>query len=352
MSKPTILDVAQLAGVSPSTVSRYLNGSGRVSGKSQAAIREAMEKLGYRPDTTARAMRTGRTYSIVVLVPDMANPYFVEIANAVERYVAPQGYSVIVCNTDEDPDRERTLIEAVVSRNVDGLIIIPSNRTAANIVSLAQDVPVVVLDRPQAADLVFTVAGDNLSGGKLAATHLLELGHRSIAFLSGPPTIPTHGERYRGFREALDSYGVAMNPGLFWAAEASVKGGEEGVDRALSQGAGEFTAIVASSDLLAIGAMRALRARGINVPEDVSVVGYDNIALSEYVFPSLTTIDQSKQEMGRLAAEMLLAHLESQTPLPASATLLPPRLVVRSTSCPRREKETAPCGQHVRPVVP
>jgi LacI family transcriptional regulator len=333
MERATIRDVARLAGVSSSTVSRYLNDSAHLSTSARERIAGAMAKLGYRPDATARTMRTRRSRCLGVLVPDIANPFFVEIASAIERTAAEHGYTVMICNTDEDSAKEERLVQTLIDRSVDGLIMIACDGTTPAIIAQAGRLPMVAIDRVVDHSLVMSIAGDNFTGAALATRRLLGLGHRRIAFLTGPLSIPAYNERYAGFREALDGAALAWDQSLFLGGHATVEEGQR-VVAAAHQSGRRFTAIFAASDLLAIGALLAARQRGLALPDDLSVIGYDNIPFSAYVHPGLSTVDQPKREMGRMGAIALIQALDSREPLEAKVLRIAPRLVMRGSCAP------------------
>lgn len=343
MGKATILDVARLAGVSASTVSRYLNRSAHLSEEAGQLVAQAVRKLDYRPSATARTMRTRRSHCLGVLVPDIANPFFVEIAGAIERTAAFHGYTVMLCNTDEDSAREEKIVRALIDRNVDGLIMIASENTTPATLVQASRIPMVAIDRVLSGARVASIVTDHVQGGYLAAKYLLDLGHRKIALLNGPLSITNYDDRYQGFRQALDEYGVAWDQSLHLRAVSGVEAGAEALLGALDRGA-SFTAVFAANDLLAIGALLAVRRRGLRVPEDVAILGYDNIKFSEFTFPRLSTVDQPKSEMGRISTETLIRHLDAGESLPEDVVRLAPRLVPRET-CAAVDREGGGSGK-------
>lgn len=331
MARTTIFDVARLAGVSIATVSRYMNNSVHVSDSARAKVAAAMTKLGYRPDATARTMRTGRSRCLGVLVPDIANPFFVEIAGAIERTAARHGYTVMLCNTDEDNAKEEWLIRTLIDRNVDGLLLVACAGTTPAALIQAGTLPVVAIDRVMEHGGIMSIAGDNFCGGLMATKHLVGLGHRRIALLTGPLSISAYNERYDGFRRALDEAAIPWDQSLFLSGYASVEDGERLVTSALESGL-DFTAVFAASDLLAIGALLAARRHGRQVPQDLSIVGYDNIPFSNCVYPGLTTVDQPKREMGRMGVLALIKALDQRETLPAKVVRVAPSLVLRGSS--------------------
>ena len=296
-----------------------------------------MRKLDYRPSATARTMRTRRSHCLGVLVPDIANPFFVEITGAIERTAAAHGYTVMLCNTDEDSSREERFVRALIDRNVDGLIMIASENTAPETLVQASRIPMVAIDRVLAGARVASIVTDHVQGGYLAARYLLELGHRQIAFLNGPASISNYDDRYQGFRQALDEHRVLWDQSLHLCSVSAVEAGAEALLRAIDSGAA-FTAVFAANDLLAIGALLAARRRGLKVPDDLTILGYDNIRFSEFTFPALSTVDQPKSEMGRIGTELLIRHLDDGADLPQDVVKLAPRLVLRETCAPVNRK--------------
>ncbi len=299
--EPTIRDVARQAGVSTATVSRVLSGSVAARAQTRARVLAAAETLGYRPSAVARSLKLRTTRTLGLLVTDIQNPYYPEIVRAVEDAALERNLAVLLCNGADDPGREETYLDLLVDRRVDGIIIASSGLQERHGAWLARrSVPVVLVNWAAPDSRLPAILGDNRAGGRLATEHLLSLGHRRIGHLSAPARNAAAAERLGGIREAFAE--VGLDPGSLVVAEGDgrVVGGERAAIELLGR-MPDVTGIVCYNDLMAIGAVRALRARGRQVAADVSVVGYDDIALSAWVDPPLTTIAQPTSEMGRWA---------------------------------------------------
>lgn len=337
MSSPTLRDVAVAAGVHAATASRALNPSTRALVNSETARRviKAAESLGYRPNPIARSLKTAKSGTIGVLIPDLTNPLFPPILRGIERTLETAGYSALIVDTDNDQAREQTLVDSLMSRQVEGLIVATALIEHPLLERLHNQgvVMVMVNRRPDGVD-VPAVAPDDPAGVHLAVRHLAELGHRRIAHLGGPENTSTGVARSRAFRTAIRDYGVDEDPALIttcarWSEEA-------GADRlrGLLDAGTEFTAVVAGNDLIALGCYDVFAERGISCPDQMSVVGFNDMPFLDKLRPPLTTISIPNQDIGAEAARMLLEILE-QPHRPPLAVQFPLRLVVRgSTAAP------------------
>jgi len=336
---PTISDVARKAGVSTATVSRVMSGAVAARPQTRARVLAAVETLGYRPSAVARSLKLRTTRTLGLLVTDIQNPYYPDIVRAVEDAALERNLAVLLCNGADDPAREETYLDLLVDRRVDGIIIASSGLQERHGAWLARRSVPVVLVNWAAPDLALpAILGDNRAGGRLATEHLLSLGHRRIGHLSAPARNAAAAERLAGVVEALTAAG--LDPAALTVVEGDgrVGGGERAALELLDRDPG-ITGIVCYNDLTAIGAVRAIRARGRRVPEDVSVVGYDDIALSSLVDPPLTTIAQRMPEMGRWAVERLGELIErngsgADVPLRPPPVILPVELRVRASTAP------------------
>lgn len=330
-TRATIQDVARLAEVSVSTVSRYLNGSKHVSESARRRIEAAVRKLMYRPSQTARTMRTRRSGTLGLVIPDIGHPFFAEVIRGAEEAAATRGYTVFLVNTAEDPQKERRLLQALVDKDVDG-ILYGGGFELDGLGRNMYDMPVVVIDREIHLPQAQAILVDNLSGGYQATRHLLSEGRRRIAVLTGPRRYRTNWDRYQGFLKAMAEAG--HDPHALPSAETAVSIGaaREAVLQWLDAGV-RPDAIFAANDLLAVGCLEALAERGVVVPGECAVVGFDNITLASLVRPALSTVDQPKYDMGRLGAEYLVAQIEGR-PASGRRTVLPPRLVIRDSCGP------------------
>jgi LacI family transcriptional regulator, galactose operon repressor len=350
----TIKDVAQLSGVSAATVTRALQGHPRVLPETRARVQDAATRLGYRPDHAARALVTGISRTIGLLVPTIRDPYWAEVAAGIEPRAAQDGFAVLIASGYGDPVRAGETLEVLLGNRVDGIIVTTSAGVAEPRLTPPMGLPTVVvgLDPPvgslelegarlapvptllEAAQRhregvgLSHVGFDDVAAGEIAARHLIELGHRRIAFLAGPATLATV-LRIAGVRRVLESAGLGLT--------AVTQGGdtfEEGCAAGLEllRAEHDFSAIIAFNDLLAAGVVRAARTLGIDVPGEVSVVGFDDIALAGLFEPALTTVRAPKREMGARAAELLFEHMLHE--LDVQWELLGGNLVVRESTAP------------------
>jgi DNA-binding LacI/PurR family transcriptional regulator len=347
-NKATIQDVARLARVSPSTVSNVLNGRiERMRPETLERIRQAIGQLGYSPNRTARHLKTGRVDMIGVIVPSVANPFFGALARGVEQEALKHGYQILLGNSERDPERERCYAEELGSHGVCGLIfgssLLALNHLAG---SVERGLHIVQLDRQmQPSDTLEmdSVSVDNQQAACLATGHLLSLGHRRIGLVTGPLRTVSRLSRLEGYRNCLLKAGIEPDPDLIWEqALESGWGDIEGIELG-QRGARELlsqpeppTALVAINDMDALGAYVGARDLGLHVPEDVSIVGIDDIMLAEAVDPPLTTVRQPLAEIARTAVECLIACIEGKhTGQPQHITLPPELIVRRSTAQPR-----------------
>ncbi len=326
----TIERVAEEAGVSPSTVSRILNGTAVVSAAKKAAVDEAVAKLGFVPNPMARGLAGGRTLSIGVVTQAIDSPFYGASLRGIEDALDPAGYSPLFVSGHWDAATESRCIDILLSRRVDGIIVLTGRLTDAALKSVAKRVPVVVTGRSIKAPGLFSLDFENFDGGQLATRHLIENGHRKIAFISGDPRHPDAAQRLMGYRAALEQAGIPFKPKLVVQGEYSEASGVQAVATLIANGQ-NFTAIFAANDQMAIGAAHGLQRHALRVPDDVSLVGFDDQPTSLYALPPLTTVHQPAYEMGRLAAEAVLQLLDGVKP---QQTVPPPRLIVRD-SCRR-----------------
>jgi DNA-binding LacI/PurR family transcriptional regulator len=330
----TIADVAERAGVSTATVSRVLAGLGRARPETRARVLEAARALDYRPSGIARSLRRQVTRTLGLIVTDIENPFFPELVRAVEDAARDADYAVLLCNAADDPEREAAYLDLLVERRVDGVVIAASSLGGRHKEWLSEPrLPVVLVNAVDDVGLP-AVASDNRGGARRAVEHLLELGHRRIAHLTAPPRNVDAPDRLQGARDALAAAGLDPEDLVVVAGDAGVAGGERAMHDAL-HAAPELTAVFAYNDLMAIGAMRAIRAARRAVPRDVSVVGFDDIALAEYVDPPLTTISQQTAAMGRWAVDRLVAQLDRiEPPEEPRDRTMPVTLRVRESTGP------------------
>jgi LacI family transcriptional regulator len=334
----TIRDVAARAGVSPTTVSHVINATRPVSLGVQARVEAAMAELGFQPNALARSLRRKRTHTVGLIVPDSANPFFAEIGRGIEDTSFANGYSVMLCNSDGDPGRELLYMDLLAQKQVDGILLVPTGNQVQLAATLrTRNLPVVVIDRDVPGDPLDRAHIDNVAGGYLATRHLLDLGHRIIGYIGGPPHLSPAPDRSAGYRHALEEAGILVDPQLVAGGNFRDEGGYDGAAALLALPL-RPTAIFAGNDLMAIGALAAACERGVQVPEELSVVGFDDIHLARYLNPPLTTVAQPKYELGVIAAELLIARL-AQPDLPPARRLLQAQLVIRQSTAPLRAAE-------------
>lgn len=308
--RPTVRDVAARAGVSIATVSRALRGHGNVAPTTRHRVEEAARQLNYRPSGVARSLRLRATRTIGLIVTDIENPYFPQIVSAVEDAARERGYSVLLADGRRDPEREIESLEVLAERQVDGLIIASTALTLRHKARI-RDVPcpVVIVNGVSSVAAVPAVLSDNESGGRLAAEHVLALGHRRLAYLAAASERDRAVlERVAGVRAAMAVQGLAPASLSVIPASEGVEGGDLAARQALAAAPGT-TALLCYNDLTAIGAIRGLRAMGLDVPGDVSVVGFDDIEMAAHVDPPLTTIRQDTEEMGQWALASLCQRI-------------------------------------------
>lgn len=331
---PTIRDVAEKAGVSTTTVSHVINGSRFVSDAAARRVRRAMKTLNYQPNAVARSLRRKHTHTLGLVLPDSSNPFFAEVARGIETYAFQQGYTVIFGSSDGDLEKERAYLRVFIEKQVDGIVFVAAGESAQNIEQLlGKHLPLVVVDRDFRRVVADFVVADNRQGGHLAASHLIELGHRAIACIAGPSTVTPSAERVTGYRDALEEHSIAFDPRLVRRGDFGAASGFEATRSFLSRrGSNRPTAIFACNDMMALGALGALYQLGLHVPDDVAVVGFDDIVLASYTAPPLTTIQQPKYEMGELAAKLLIERIRSEPKRKPERHLLPTKLVVRAST--------------------
>jgi LacI family transcriptional regulator len=340
--KTTIRDIAKQAGVSYQTVSRVINNRPDVAKETRLRVEQTINDMGYLPSQMARSLRNKRTKTIGLIVPDIANPFFAEIAKGVEDAGFAGGYTVSLCNSNMTLQRELAYLERLQTKGVDGIIFIAATAQINHIRPLIdRGLPVIMFYRDSGGLKVDTFKVDNIQMGYTATKHLLELGHRDIACIQpASPQTPSQG-RIEGFRRALTECGLRANPTLMVRGNNLLSGGREAALKLVQDGA-QFTAIFAGNDAMAIGAMRALRSGGYRIPEDVSVVGVDDITLASYAEPPLTTIAQPKQEAGTQAVRCLIERIEGNYEGGPRRIALDTHIIVReSTSmvkdCPQNK---------------
>lgn len=328
----SIRDVAELAGVSTATVSHVINGTRYVSSELTERVRAALLELDYQPDAVARSLRRGETLTIGLIVPSLEIPYFASVAYSIERAASNHGYNIILCNSDWQRSKEVVHLQNLIARRVDGLICISAGMSTDQIEPVVNaGTPVVTFERPLLGSGLDAVSIDNYRGAYSATKHLLELGHRRIAVVTGLSMSTLGSERLKGYQQALLEAGIEADPDLVFSGDYLPKTGRDATEWFLELEAGP-TAIFAFNDLMAIGVLQVLSEQGVHVPEGIAVVGFDDIPLSQYTSPALTTIRQPLEEMGNIAVELLLERIWSEEPYEAKHVKLEPKLVIRAST--------------------
>ena len=333
----TIRDVAKRAGVAPITVSRCINNSGYCSLEVRERIESAITELGFVPNRLASGLRSKRTHTLALVLTDITNPFFTTIARGVEDTASEAGYTVIFCNTDESVTKEQMYLQMLLEKRVDGVLLVPavSGIDSVNLVK-KQDIPIVVIDRRLPDLRTDVVRCDSESGSYNLIRLLLSLGHREIVILNGPPGVSTAQDRLNGYRRAMAEAGISQNKDNEFYGEFNQDSGFEMTHRALQKN-NKITAIFAANNFITFGAIKALQEMHLRVPEDVAVVGFDDLPASLVSFPFLTVAAQPAYEMGKKAMEILLGRLDGELAGQYQEVVLPAAIVIRQSSGGARE---------------
>ena len=327
----TIKDIARELDLSVNTVSRALNSKPDVSRQTRARVLETARRLHYVPNTIARSLVTSRTATLGLVVTDVVNPFYSRVIRGVEETARQLGYTIILVNSNESDEDEKAALRALRSKRVDGMLISPVQASYDHLAALQEDgVPLVLINRHFDELDTDYVINDNRLGAYLAVSHLVRLGHRAIACISGPKQISSVRERMHGYRQALEESAIPAEQQCVLHTTLTLEGGYQATSRLLQSYPG-LTAIFAYSDLLAIGALKAIREAGRRIPDDLALVGYDDIEVSSFLEVPLTTIHQPAREMGRQAVEVLQHIIQVGGTEQHQHIVLQPRLVVRSS---------------------
>lgn len=339
-SQVTLREVAERAGVHAGTVSRALNPETRdlVNAETARRVDAAVEELGYRPNPLARGLKTRRSLTVGVVVPDLTNPLFPPIVRGIEDRLDREGYTALLTNTDGDPERERRSINTMLGRQVDGFILAAATRTDAVVAELVADkTPLVLVNRRVDDKRVAAVVADDRTGIRLAVAHLAELGHRVVGHVAGPSVTSTGRARRDSFRSAARSYRLQAH---VVTADAFTEPAGAVAARALLEEHPDVTGIVAGNDLIALGCLDALKERGLRCPDDVSIVGFNDMPFVDRIDPPLTTVRVPHYELGERAAELLLQRMRGDGKR-AQQLLVDVELLVRgSTAAPRTRRRS------------
>ena len=329
---PTIHEVAKHAGVASITVSRVINNSGYFSPETRERVEKAIAELGYVPNTLARSLRSRRTQTVGLMVTDITNPFFTTLARGVEDAANEAGYTVIFCNTDESVKKEEKYLNILLQKQVDGLLIVPS-QSQTNAIQLIQKhgTPVVMLDRRISDVEVDTVRCDSLDGAYQLTRYLISLGHRQIAVMSGAVGISTADDRVTGYQMALEEAGITVAEDYLFRGDFTPESGYSMTRQALKLPL-RPTALIAANNFITIGAMKALQEVGLDVPEDIALVGFDDLPPALVTFPFFTVASQPAYEMGTRAMKLLLQRLEGNELDHFQEIILPTQLIIRHSS--------------------
>lgn len=331
-TRPTIIDVAERAGVSKSTVSRVLQGTGqRVSSETQALVLKAIRDLGYERNAIASSLRTERTYMLMLVTPDITNPFWPEVARGLQDTVENAHYSVVLANSDWDIERERQFLQTLRRNRFDGLVINPTAVTNQDL--LALNTPTVILGVDNQYPDFDVVGSDSYHGTLEAFNYLYVLGHRRIGFIWGQHRVGWAQSRRSGYLDFLHQHGLPGDERLVVEAPFDRAGGHWAMRQLLALPE-RPTAVFASNDILAIGALEAAREAGLDIPGELSIIGMDDIYPAAITTPPLTTMVKSKYETGRWAAQYMLERLNGEAPQPGRVRALPCQLMVRGTTAP------------------
>ena len=356
----TIRDVAERAGVSTMTVSRVINNSGYISQDARERVEAAVAEIGYVPNTLARSLRFKQTKTLALVLTDITNPFFTTLARGVEDVASEQGFNVIFCNTDESETEQAKELTALVQKRVDGVLLVPAASSAEAVAFLReQNVPVVVLDRRVPDCAVDSVRCDSEKGAYELTRLLLELGHMCIAVLSGPKKVSTAQDRVAGYRQALAEGGLGPAAEIVCYGPFTQAGGYEMARQVLALNT-RPTALLAANNFIAVGAYRAVREAELSVPEDLSIVGFDDLPTWLVMEPFLTVAAQPAYEMGQRATQILLERLGHAAPTECREVVLPFEIIVRRSSGPPRTEpiptvsadgETSPVANKENPLI-
>ena len=337
----TIKDIAKLTGVSHSTVSRALGGSSLISESTSNRIRKVAKELGYQPSVAARSLKTNQTKVIGVIVNSIDDPFFSEILFGIEDAAQKAGYSLFIAASQYDPVREQNIVQTMMEQRTDGVIICSSSFSADKGRQLLEsNFPIVVVNYKATENFNYSIYHDDIDGSRQVTAHLIEIGHKKIAYLGNSKSCRTTQDRLSGFRKEMDKSNLEIPEDyIFEVPGSDPELGELGFDH-FARLPNPPTAIMCFNDMLAIGLLKALREKGICVPEDMSVTGFDNITFSAYTTPTLTTLDQPKYSIGNEAAQLLLELLENKIENSKNThkeKRLKGKLLVRESTCPPKK---------------
>jgi LacI family transcriptional regulator len=328
----TIRDVAKLAGVSPITVSRVINNTSYVSQETRERVEAAIDELGYVPNMLGPSLRLKKTMTLAAVISDITNPFWTDVTRGIEDIAQAHGYFVILCNTDESEDKQEQYLQMLLRRRIDGILLVPASSTPDSIRLIKkQNIPVVVLDRRVPDIDVDFVRADSETGAYELTKYLISLGHRQIAMLAGPQSVSTSIDRVNGFCRALNEIDLEMcDPMVFWGSFTK-EAGYEMAKKAIAA-TPPPTALFAANNFVAIGAIQALQEKNLRIPEDFSIVAFDDIPAAYSINPFLTAANQPSREMGKRATRLLLDRINGKDARPCQEILLSTEMIIRSSA--------------------
>jgi LacI family transcriptional regulator len=333
----TVREVARRAGVSPMTVSRVVNGKGRVRPETRLAVERVIAAVGYVPNGLARALTSRKTGILGLMVPDVGNPFYAPIVRGAESIARRAGFRVMVCNSESNVAYEGEYIADMLRQRVEGLLIAPvCDESRAHLLRLERHrMPFVLIDRSVTGIECDVVQGDSVGGARRLVEHLISLGHRSIAIIAETMSVSTARDRRRGYAEALAAAGIALEPHLLLETTVDMHGGYRAMHALLSLDQPRPTAVFATNNLTAVGAIKAIREHGLTVPDDIALVAFDDIEHVAILWPFLTVMPQAPETFGAIAAQLLMERINGRASAQRKVVILPSDLIVRE-SCGAR----------------
>lgn len=332
--KTTLRDIARELNITPSTVSRALHHHPGISEATRLAVEATAKRLNYQPNQIAAALRSGRSFILGVLVPSADRSFFPSVIRGIEEEVNTYGYSVIVGQTYEDPQREQRVVDSLLRTRVDGVVLSIAKQTQSyeHLERIqAAGIPLVLFDNTVSERSISTVRTDDFQGAYRATEHLIQQGKRRILHLVGPRAGEIYRERLRGYRQAMQDHRLALQDKWIIDCPSDVQAGRERMERVLQQGI-QFDAVFSSSDYAALGAQQYLLSREIKIPTQIAIVGFGNAPFTALVSPSLSTVDQNGQQMGKYAARIFLEQIQQQEAYVVRQHILPTELMIRASS--------------------
>lgn len=332
--KTTIKVIAERAGVSVTTVSRVISGQGkkyRISKKTEESVKSLAKELNYEPNILARSLRMKQTFTIGMIVPDISNPFFASIVRYVEIESRKAGYSVIVCDSQEDTNLEKESIKVLGMRKVDGMIICPVGRESKNIADISKsNIPVVIVDRYFPTLNLSCVVSDNYDGALQAINHFIDKGHKKIAFIQGLCDTSVNKERLKGFIDAHEKNNIPFNESFVVGEDFGEQNGYIGA-KILLNGSERPTAILGGSNLISLGAIRAISEERLKIPDDISLIAFDDQPYFDFLSTPITSVRQKKDDLGKISIVLLLGELNREIPPDKKKIIIPTELIVRKS---------------------